>query len=515
VKAIYSFIIDGDKKFDLQTYVFLKTITASGVDPSSVIAHCTPTASAEARKIASSFGVETLTLEPFLDGKFCNKIHQLPTLIRSSADIFVLCDTDIAFMSRIDHLFSATHVRAKPVDLANPPLKLLEDLRISRKFQYSPIIVETSCDKQPTYSVNCNGGLYIIPSSLAPDIYTAWTEEAAMLQASPEVVGKYYSHIDQIGFALAMISLGYDIREIPIEYNFPVHLSVFFANMDFGTPKILHYHHLLSNDLRIIPTGNIVVDKSINAINNCVTNEFDNVFCYWDSLDQSPISSMINEFTILFEKFKVIGPGEVFYLLEKHFPNYAYLFDKISLPAAKADIARLVVLFEYGGLYVDCHCGIIDPQHTLKLMQELAAVQLIFVDRRLSQEPRSEYEHFLLNSIIFARRRVSLIFDACKQALSNLEWQYKREADRGHFPYHVGDLSGPGLITAMVMQPGSSNREVRRDYCGKIMIIKEETAPIARNQNRTYDSWSTLVGKAAKRAFIRFDMLNGKLAISY
>ena len=125
LKAIYSFVIDGDEKFEMQTHLFLTTLLATGVEPSCVIAQCTPSASAEARELALSFGVELQPLEPFFDGKYCNKLAQLPALIRRWADVFVLCDTDLAFVIGINSLFSATKVRAKPVDLPNPPIRYI------------------------------------------------------------------------------------------------------------------------------------------------------------------------------------------------------------------------------------------------------------------------------------------------------------------------------------------------------------------------------------------------------
>jgi hypothetical protein len=129
LKAIYSFVIDGDKKFEAQTHVFLATLLATGVPASNIIAHCTPSASETSRETAASFGVEIATVEPFLDGKYCNKLAQLPKLMEREADVFVMCDTDLAFLECLDQLFSETYVRAKPVDLANPPVEILEQLR--------------------------------------------------------------------------------------------------------------------------------------------------------------------------------------------------------------------------------------------------------------------------------------------------------------------------------------------------------------------------------------------------
>ena len=38
----------------------------------------------------------------------------------------------------------------------------------------------------------------------------------------------------------------------------------------------------------------------------------------------------------------------------------------------------------------------------------------------------------------------------------------------------------------MVLQPGSHNRDVLWDFAGRVMIIPEEIAPMARGRHRTY-----------------------------
>lgn len=267
-------MIDGDKKFEVQTQVFLTTLLATGVDPSCVVAYYTPAASVKSREVAASFGVELYPLEPFLDLKYCNKLAQLPAIIHRPADAFVLCDTDLAFVSGIESLFSKNHIRAKPVDLANPIIAVLDQIRHARKIRQLPRIVETSCDRQPTYSVNCNGGLYIFPHALAEAICYIWRRETAVLSTHKRIVKRWFQHADQIGFAMAMLSCGYDVEEIPIEYNFPMHLGDRFACFRFEEPKVLHYHWMQDKDGLLKATGHPVVDHAITRINTIIKANF-------------------------------------------------------------------------------------------------------------------------------------------------------------------------------------------------------------------------------------------------
>ena len=260
-------MIDEGRRFELQTTVFLKTLISTGVDPSCILAYCTPTASEAARIEVRSFGVEIQQISPFLDGRYCNKLARLPDLLRRQADVFVLCDTDLAFLETLSPLFSSTHIRSKPVDLPNPPIDVLEELRALRKIDQAPRIVETSCDGTPTYSVNCNGGLYIIPRCLAESICNTWISETIAINSYRSLLGEYFVHLDQIGFAFAMLSCRYDIEEIPIEFNFPVHLSDHFRSRPIKEPKVLHYHWLQDENGLLRTTGHAAVDKSIYQVN--------------------------------------------------------------------------------------------------------------------------------------------------------------------------------------------------------------------------------------------------------
>jgi len=210
------------------------------------------------------------------------------------------------------------------------------------------------------------------------------------------------------------------------------------------------------------------------------------IFAYWNDYDLSLLSNFTTEWRSEFSQFRLFGDDDAIPLIKRHFPEHVELYKAIRIPAAKADIARLLLLYEFGGLYVDCHCGIRDADGIRRLILSLDQMELIFVDRRLSQQTRPADEHFFLNSIIFSRPGSDLIFTICRQALANLAAHREEERKSGKVPYRIGRLSGPGLVTAMALQPGSGNRYVKRGYERRIMIVREEIAPIVRDRHRTY-----------------------------
>lgn len=267
MEVIYSFVVDADPRFVLQTRMFLASLMAQGVPARAIHAHVTPNTGKAARAVLQNAGVNTHVLQPFLDGKYCNKLVQLDTLLGFEADCYVLCDTDLAFAGPITGWLNAEELRAKPVDMPNPPLDRLEALRRRFGLAVEPRLVRTSADAALTWSTNCNGGLYIVPSKIAATLAERWKQFAERLRDCEDILENWYHHIDQIAFALATMAMDCDVLELPLEANFPMHLGDRFDQMAFGEPVVLHYHWLLDAEGRVLTTGCKLVDAAIAKAN--------------------------------------------------------------------------------------------------------------------------------------------------------------------------------------------------------------------------------------------------------
>jgi hypothetical protein len=82
-----------------------------------------------------------------------------------------------------------------------------------------------------------------------------------------ERLGRWARHSDQIAFGLAVAELGFPVRTLGPEMNFPTHLE--YADRreaDIADPRVLHYHRLDSAG-RIRPTGLPGVDAAIGRTN--------------------------------------------------------------------------------------------------------------------------------------------------------------------------------------------------------------------------------------------------------
>jgi len=210
------------------------------------------------------------------------------------------------------------------------------------------------------------------------------------------------------------------------------------------------------------------------------------IFAYWDSDDHSILTEMISVWRCHFPQFRVLGDRDILPLIERLSSMHVDLYNKIRFPSVKSEIARYLALYEFGGLYVDCHNGIRDVDEIKRLLSCLNDYDAIIIDRRISFYPRPPGEHFLISAPIFGRQRSELFMIFARQAFANLGWQQRLEQQYGFVFNHCGRLSGPDMITEVVLEPGSCNRNVRADFAGRIMIVPEEAAPMVRNVYRGY-----------------------------
>ncbi|MEO6923363.1 MAG: hypothetical protein ABI142_06010, partial [Bryocella sp.] len=89
--------------------------------------------------------------------------------------------------------------------------------------------------------------------------------------------------------------------------------------------------------------------------------EFLGVFSYWTTDDAPHRHPMPKEAELAWRtrvgEFTVFGDAAVEAALLAWGTDAVETFRGIGIPACRSDLARLVLLFQHGGLYVDAHCG--------------------------------------------------------------------------------------------------------------------------------------------------------------
>lgn len=82
-----------------------------------------------------------------------------------------------------------------------------------------------------------------------------------------------------------------------------------------------------------------------------------NIFFYWTGSEIPNAFRRNIEYTKLIcpdHEVRVVGDDVCRPLVEQYFPDELRLYDAIAIPAAKSDIARILLLYHFGGWYLDC-----------------------------------------------------------------------------------------------------------------------------------------------------------------
>src|SRR5581483_10911075 len=196
-----------------------------------------------------------------------NKLTQLASSTLAEADRVVLCDCDLAFCGDLSPITAGQEVRAKLVDLANPPVHHWRWLLAEAGFHGAPRLAEATYDGQPTFANNFNGGLYVLPQAAFLALRTVWPRWNSWVLQRSDRLGRWAQHADQISFGLAIEELGLDVSRLRPEMNFPSHLDYADrAEADVADPRVLHYHHLNERS-RLTGTGLAHVDAAIGRVN--------------------------------------------------------------------------------------------------------------------------------------------------------------------------------------------------------------------------------------------------------
>jgi mannosyltransferase OCH1-like enzyme len=95
------------------------------------------------------------------------------------------------------------------------------------------------------------------------------------------------------------------------------------------------------------------------------------MYCESSEMPELPSETYWRKF---YPNFKVFTEQDVIPLRPK---NFVDLFQLIRFPAAKSDIARIFLLLEYGGLYVDAHVGPASPSRLLMTLSRLAGCSVM------------------------------------------------------------------------------------------------------------------------------------------
>ncbi len=175
-------------------------------------------------------------------------------------------------------------------------------------------------------------------------------------------------------------------------------------------------------------------------------------------------------------KLVFLDDAAVIDLLNEHFPHLSEWYVKIKVPAARADLGRLIGLYIHGGFYSDITMAwqmspatLVDDNHDLMLVRR--------DDSPAFKGHPPEAAH-VINGIIGATAQSQFILQCIKRSYFFLY--------HGFFNFSIGPMMGPGLVseTHSQMMEQIADRSIIRKYTE----LKEHYFR-ARRDNKINSQW--------------------------
>lgn len=189
------------------------------------------------------------------------------------------------------------------------------------------------------------------------------------------------------------------------------------------------------------------------------------LFTYWvnPTLLEPPSAEA---WRLQYPGFRIFCDDDVRPLLS---PERLQLYDEISLPACKSDVARLVLLREYGGLYMDAHAGPTQPEGLAETIDALASFELVLFCRAYLKKTPDETH--LMNGAIAGRRHSLLLDQLIDCAFDHLAKQKAAEsATSDYVHYTLWGIAGTWILLKCFFDLSLKPNDLKTEFKDKILV---------------------------------------------
>jgi adenylyl-sulfate kinase len=225
-RTIFSFVVDAETRFAHEGYHLARSLIQHSCDqPADINVQFTREVDAQTRDLFRELGCTLHDIERFGDGRSCNKIAQLANLHRFDFDHVVLLDTDMIAVADIRAFLGEQALVAKVVDIAEPPLPVLEEIARAAGMRNLPPVGTADIEYVATFSGHCNAGFFGIPKAIAEIVDGSWRRWAQWLVEHNESLERSGTlhRIDQVSMWLAIVMDRIPYRAAPSNANYYVH----------------------------------------------------------------------------------------------------------------------------------------------------------------------------------------------------------------------------------------------------------------------------------------------------
>jgi hypothetical protein len=172
-----------------------------------------------------------------------------------------------------------------------------------------------------------------------------------------------------------------------------------------------------------------------------------------------------------FSHFSLFTDEDVIPLLLGFGDDVSELYQRIRIPACKSDLARLVLLYNFGGLYIDAHCGLGSTKSLAELFLLLSKFEAVIFDKIQNHTYKGDIR--LINSAMCARRNSPIIKTLADRAINNLRRHYNKEKSSSQYqPYNIFVLTGAWDISLELLDRNQNETKLKPEYIDRVKIAK-------------------------------------------
>lgn len=189
------------------------------------------------------------------------------------------------------------------------------------------------------------------------------------------------------------------------------------------------------------------------------------LFMYWTGSEVA-VPPAAAAWRKIYPDFRVFTDDDVVPLLPA---AVAPLYRLIRLPSAKSDLARLLLLREHGGLYLDGHIGPTAPADLLATVERISEYNLILFGKGWAMTKPTDFD--LMNGVVAARRGAPELDLAIELIVRNVAEQFgKEEATAAYVPYNLFFLTGTYIFLQAFFDLGGAKPMLRKEHEDSIFL---------------------------------------------
>lgn len=189
------------------------------------------------------------------------------------------------------------------------------------------------------------------------------------------------------------------------------------------------------------------------------------IFTYWHG-ERELLEPFLASWRAVVPDPRGYDDPQVIATLNDSFPKWRPLYGRITIPACRSDMARLILLHRHGGFYTDAHTAPRDPEAIRRLLSLLDRFELVVFIR---DGGLAGPDLPLRNTSVLGRQGAPVLAELINAGFRALVEQMRKERDAdAHVPYNISAITGDWLYVNGLFNLAVRPFELFKVYKGRV-----------------------------------------------